>query len=66
MIGLLIGTLLLGALGPTIFEKLGEFKDNGNLTATEKAVAAVFGVFVIIGFLVLILKMVGIKVPGLN
>lgn len=61
IVGLLVVALLLGALGPTIFQNLSAFATNGNLSATEKAVAAVLGVFVIIGILYGILKLAGVK-----
>lgn len=61
IIGLLIIAVVLGALGSTIFQNLAAFASDGNLSTAERAVAAVFGIFFMLGILVLLLRYLGIK-----
>lgn len=49
LFNVLFVVLLLSALGTTIFASLNTFKNDGNLTAAEKAMASVIGIFVLAG-----------------
>lgn len=57
----LVVAIVVGALAPTAFEKLSAFSTNGNLSSTEKSIAGVLGIFLILGLLYGFLRMAGIK-----
>lgn len=51
IVALVTASVLLAALGPTIFSQLSGFANDSSLSTAEKAIAGVLGIFVMVGFL---------------